>query len=31
VLLPQGAVNYVREAVRERDFSLLRNIRRFRL
>ena len=31
VLLPQGAVNYVREAVRDRDFSLLRNIRRYRL
>lgn len=31
VLLPQGAVNYVREAWRERDFSLLRNVRRYRL
>lgn len=31
VLLPQGAVNYVREAVRERDFSLLSNVRRYRL
>ena len=31
VLLPQGAVNYVREALRARDFSLLSNIRRYRL
>ena len=31
VLLPQGAVNYVREAWRDRSFSLLANIRRYRL
>jgi branched-chain amino acid transport system permease protein len=31
VLLPQGAVNYVREAWRNREFSLLANIRRYRL
>ena len=31
LLLPQGAVNYVREARRTGDFSLLGNIRRYRL
>jgi branched-chain amino acid transport system permease protein len=31
LLLPQGAVNYVREARRTGDYSLLGNIRRYRL
>lgn len=31
VLLPQGAVTYVKEAWRTREFSLLSNIRRYRL
>jgi ABC-type branched-chain amino acid transport system, permease component len=31
VLLPQGAVNYAREARRTREFSLLANVRRYRL
>jgi len=31
ILLPQGVVNYAREAARTRDFSLLRNVRRYRL
>ena len=31
ILLPQGAVNYAREAARSREFSLLRNVRRYRL
>lgn len=31
VLLPQGLVNYVREARRTGDFSLLANVRRYRL
>ncbi len=31
VLLPQGVVNYVREARQNRDFSLLANVRRYRL
>jgi branched-chain amino acid transport system permease protein len=31
ILLPQGAVNFVREAARSREFSLLRNVRRYRL
>ena len=31
VLLPQGVVNYAREAARSREFSLLRNVRRYRL
>jgi branched-chain amino acid transport system permease protein len=31
VLLPQGLVNYVREARRSREFSLLANVRRYRL
>ena len=31
ILLPQGAVNYVREARRTREFSLLANVRRYRL
>ena len=31
VLLPQGAVNYVREARRHGEFSLLANVRRYRL
>ncbi|MBK6442853.1 MAG: branched-chain amino acid ABC transporter permease [Actinomycetales bacterium] len=31
VLLPQGLVNYLREARRNRDYSLLANVRRYRL
>jgi len=31
ILLPQGVVNYAREAARTRQFSLLRNVRRYRL
>jgi branched-chain amino acid transport system permease protein len=31
VLLPQGVVTYVREAWRSREFSLLANVRRYRL
>ncbi|MEV6794069.1 branched-chain amino acid ABC transporter permease [Streptomyces sp. NPDC051320] len=31
VLLPQGVVNFVRDALRTRDFSLLTNVRRYRL
>ena len=31
VLLPQGAVTYVRDAWRRREFSLLSNVRRYRL
>ena len=31
ILLPQGVVNYVREGWRNRDFSLLANVRRYRL
>ena len=31
VLLPQGAVNYAREARRTREFSLLANVRKYRL
>jgi len=31
VLLPQGAVNYVREARRTKEFSLLANVRKYRL
>lgn len=31
VLLPQGITNYVRDAVRTRRFSLLDNVRRYRL
>lgn len=31
VLLPQGAVNYVREARRTGEYSLLANVRRYRL
>jgi branched-chain amino acid transport system permease protein len=31
VLLPQGFVNYLRDAVRTREFSLLGNIRRYRI
>jgi branched-chain amino acid transport system permease protein len=31
ILLPQGVVNFVRDAVRTRDFSLLANVRRYRL
>ncbi|MHB1172560.1 MAG: branched-chain amino acid ABC transporter permease [Lacisediminihabitans sp.] len=31
ILLPQGAVNYVREARRTKQFSLLANVRRYRL
>lgn len=31
ILLPQGLVNFVRDAIRTRDFSLLANVRRYRL
>jgi branched-chain amino acid transport system permease protein len=31
ILLPQGFANYVRDAVRTRQFSLLDNVRRYRL
>jgi branched-chain amino acid transport system permease protein len=31
ILLPQGFVNYLREATRQRQFSLLENVRRYRL
>ncbi|MDN3357544.1 branched-chain amino acid ABC transporter permease [Actinomadura sp. DC4] len=31
ILLPQGVVNFVRDAVRTRDFFLLANVRRYRL
>jgi branched-chain amino acid transport system permease protein len=31
VLLPQGLVNYLRDAIRTRRFSLLENVRRYRL
>ncbi|MEO7982311.1 MAG: branched-chain amino acid ABC transporter permease [Sporichthyaceae bacterium] len=31
VLLPQGIVNYLRDGVRAREFSLLANVRRYRL
>ena len=31
ILLPQGVVNYAREAARSREFSLLSNVRRYRL
>jgi branched-chain amino acid transport system permease protein len=31
ILLPQGLVNFVRDAMRTRDFSLLSNVRRYRL
>jgi branched-chain amino acid transport system permease protein len=31
ILLPQGVVNFVRDAVRDRDYSLLSNVRRYRL
>jgi len=31
VLLPQGFVNYARDAIRTRRFSLLENVRRYRL
>jgi branched-chain amino acid transport system permease protein len=31
VLLPQGAVNYLREARRTKEFSLLANVRKYRL
>jgi branched-chain amino acid transport system permease protein len=31
ILLPQGLVNFARDAVRTRDFSLLSNVRRYRL
>jgi len=31
ILLPQGAVNYFREARRTKQYSLLANIRRYRL
>jgi len=31
ILIPQGAVNYVREARRTKEFSLLANVRRYRL
>lgn len=31
IVLPQGFVNYVRDGLRERRFSLLENVRRYRL
>ena len=31
VLVPQGLVTYARESIRARQFSLLANIRRYRL
>jgi branched-chain amino acid transport system permease protein len=31
IMLPQGAVNYVREARRSGEYSLLANVRRYRL
>jgi len=31
ILLPQGAVNYMREARRTKEFSLLANVRKYRL
>ncbi len=31
VLLPQGFVNYLSDAIRTRRFSLLENVRRYRL
>jgi branched-chain amino acid transport system permease protein len=31
ILLPQGAVSFARDAIRTRDFSLLANVRRYRL
>jgi len=31
ILLPQGAVNYVREARRTKEYSLLANVRKYRL
>ena len=31
ILLPQGGVNYIREARRTKEFSLLANVRRYRL
>jgi branched-chain amino acid transport system permease protein len=31
VLLPQGLVTYLRNGIRTRDFSLLANVRRYRL
>jgi branched-chain amino acid transport system permease protein len=31
VLLPQGLVGYLRDGTRTRDFSLLANVRRYRL
>jgi branched-chain amino acid transport system permease protein len=31
ILLPQGVINFTRDAVRTRDFSLLANVRRYRL
>ncbi len=31
ILLPQGFVNYLRDAIRTRQFSLLDNVRRYRL
>ena len=31
ILIPQGAVNYLREGIRTKDYSLLTNIRRYRL
>ena len=31
ILLPQGVVNFARDAARTRDFSLLANVRRYRL
>ena len=31
ILLPQGFSNYFRDALREKRFSLLENVRRYRL
>jgi hypothetical protein len=31
ILMPQGFTSYVRDAVRNRRFSLLDNVRRYRL
>jgi len=31
ILLPQGFVNYLRDAIKTRQFSLLDNVRRYRL
>jgi branched-chain amino acid transport system permease protein len=31
ILLPQGFTNYLRDGARTREFSLLQNVRRYRL